>query len=169
MRDFVFNNLVQIIHLAFKQIVGKINQVLAKRFNYGTLSMSKQNQRSENLPTKFLNIFHLKNLFLLGIAACMLSALLVTSASAKELRINLTESLDVGSNDKKPKSLAQKTQVQEKIKSDKAKQIKPEKPKPIAKTKSTISTKTKPLVQAKPTTSTKTKHDTVKNSISNVR
>lgn len=171
MRDFVFNNLVQIIHLAFKQIARKTNQVLAKRFNYGTLSMSKQNQRSENLSAKFLNTFHLNNLFLLGVIACILSVLLVTSASAKELRINLTESLDMNSNDKKPKNLAKKAQLQEKIKSDKTKQIKPEKPKPkpIVKAKPTASTKAKSTVKAKPTTSTKTKHDTVKNSISNVR
>ncbi|MBI5377793.1 MAG: hypothetical protein HZA82_04135 [Thaumarchaeota archaeon] len=99
----------------------------------------------------------MNNFFLLGVIACILSVLLVTSASAKELRINLTESLDMSSNDKKPKNLAKKAQLQEKIKSDKTKQIKPEKPKP------------KPIVKAKPTTSTKTKHDTVKNSISNVR
>ena len=100
----------------------------------------------------------MNNIFLLGIIACILSVLLVTSASAKELRINLTESLDMNSNDKKPKNLAQKAKLQEKIKkSDKTKQIKPEKSKP------------KPTVKAKLTISTKTKHDTVKNSISNVR
>ncbi len=147
MRDFVFNNLVQIIHLSFKQIARKTNQVLAKRFNYDTLSMSKQNQRSENLFPKSLNALNLNNLFLLGLITCILSILLVTSASAKELRINLTEFLDMSSNDKKPKDLAQKAKLQEKTKSDKTKQIKPEKPKP------------KPTMKAKPTTNTKTKHD----------
>ena len=169
MRNFVFNNLVQIIHLAFKQIARNTNQVLAKRFNYGTLSMSKQNWRSENLSPKFLNPLQLNNLFLLGVIACILSVLLVTSASAKELRLNLTESLDMNSNDKKPKNLSQKAQLQEKMKSDKTKQIKPEKPKPTMKAKLTTSAKTKPIMKAKLTTSTKTKHDTVKNSISNVR
>jgi len=95
----------------------------------------------------------LNNLFLLGLIACILSILLVTSASAKELHINLTESLDMNGNDKKPKEPAQKAKLQEKAKPDKAKQIKPEKPKP------------KPIVKAKPTTSTKAKHDTVKNSV----
>ena len=121
------------------------------------MSISKQNQRSENLFSKSLNAIHLNNLLLLGFIACILSVLLVTSASAKELRINLTESLNMSSNDKKPKDLAQKTKLQEKAKSDKTKQIKPEKPKP------------KPTVKAKPTTNTKTKRDAVKNSISNVR
>ncbi len=157
MRDFVFNNLVQIIHLSFKQIARKTNQVLARRFNYGALSMSKQNQRSENLFSKPLNTIHLNNFFLLSITACILSILLVSSASAKELSINLTESLDMSSNDKKPKDLAQKTKLQEKAESNKTKQVKSEKPKP------------KPTVKAKPTTGTKTKHDTVKNSINNVR
>ena len=155
MCDFVFNNLVQIIHLAFKQIARETNQVHAKRFNYGTLSMSKQNQRSENLFPKSLNTLRLNNFFLLSIIACILSILLMTSASAKELRINLTESLDMNSNDKKPKDLVQKVKLQEKTKSGKTKQIKPEKP--------------KSTVKAKPTTNTKTKHDAVKNSINNVR
>jgi len=115
------------------------------------MAPSKQNQQSENLFPKSLNVLYLNNLFLLGLIACILSILLVTSASAKELRINLTESLDMNGNDKKPKDLAQKAKLQEKAKPDKAKQIKPEKPKPI--------------VKAKPTTSTKTKHDTVKNSV----
>ncbi|TBR08264.1 MAG: hypothetical protein EPO62_07025 [Candidatus Nitrosotenuis sp.] len=113
----------------------------------------------------------MNNLFLLGVIACILSVLLVTSASAKELHINLTESLDMNSNDKKPKDLVQKAQLQKNTKSDKTKQIKSEKPKPksAVKAKPTTSTKTKPAVKAKPTTSTKTKHDTVKNSISNVK
>ena len=119
--------------------------------------MSKQNRRSENLFPKSLNTLNLNNFFLLGLIACILSILLVTSASAKELRINLAESLDLSSDDKKPKNLVQKGKLQEKAKSDKTKQVKSEKSKP------------KPAVKAKPATSTKTKHDTVKNSISNVR
>ena len=49
MSDFVFNNLVQIIPLAFKQIARKTNQALGKKLLHGTLSTSKPNQRSENL------------------------------------------------------------------------------------------------------------------------
>jgi hypothetical protein len=131
--------------------------------------MLKQNQRSE-IFQKPRN-FHLNKPLLMGVIVCLLSISLMTSASAKELRIKLTESLDVSSNDKKPKDLAQKA------KSEKKEVKKLEKPKPAVKVKSSdikkkpASTVKKPAVKAKLSlaNSTKTKQDTVKNSIGNVK
>ncbi|MFI5416837.1 MAG: hypothetical protein ACHQW9_02155 [Nitrososphaerales archaeon] len=148
--------------------------------------MLKQNQRSEKIFQKLHN-FHLNKPLLMGMIACLLSVSLMTSASAKELRINLTESLDMSSNDKKPKDLAQKAKPKEKAKSEKKEVKKPEKPKPKPSVKikpadvkkKPADVKTKPAdikkkpaaVKAKPSpaNSTKTKHDTVKNSIGNVK
>ncbi|HEY8109612.1 MAG TPA: hypothetical protein VIG05_01950 [Candidatus Nitrosotenuis sp.] len=132
--------------------------------------MLKQNQRSEKIFQKLHN-FHLNKPLLMGMIACLLSVSLMTSASAKELRINLTESLDMSSNDKKPKDLAQKAKPKEKAKSEKKEVKKPEKLKPSVKTKPADIKKKPAAVKAKPfpANSTKTKHDTVKNSIGNVK
>jgi len=104
----------------------------------------------------------LNNLFLLGLIACILSILLVTSASAKELRINLTESLDVNGNDKKPKDKTKEKSDKTKTKLDKTK-TKSDKTK--EKVKKLEKTKTK---KAKNPTNMKTKSNTVKN-LGNIR
>jgi len=148
--------------------------------------MLKQNQRSEKIPQK-PHHFHLNKPLLMGVIACFLSISLMTSASAKELRINLTESLDMNNNDKKPKDLAQKVKPKEKAKLDKKEVKKPEKPKPKSTVKAKpADTKKKPAdVKAKPAdtkkkpadvktkplqaNSTKTKYNTIKNSINNVK
>lgn len=111
--------------------------------------MLKQNQRSEKIFQKAHDIFHLNKSLLIGVIVCILSISLMTSASAKELRINLTESLDMSSNDKKPKDLAQKAKPKEKAKSEKKEIKKPEKPKP------------KPAVKIKPSEVKKKPADTV--------
>lgn len=117
--------------------------------------MLKQNQRSKNLSLISCNTLCLNKIFLLGFIACILSVLLVTEkASAKELRLNLTESLNMDSSGKKLKDSDQKTKSQEK------KVAKVKEPKKLQKAKPK-NTKSK--------ISTKTKHDTAKNSISNVR
>ncbi len=155
--------------------------------------MLKQNKRSEKISQKPRN-FHLNKPLLMGVIACLLSISLMTSASAKELRINLTESLDMNSNDKKPKDLAQKAKLKEKAKSDKKEVKKPEKSKPKSTVKAKLTdvkkkptdikknladvktkptnVKTKPTdvkTKPSPTNNTKTKHDTVKNSIGNIK
>ena len=94
----------------------------------------------------------MNNLFLLGLIACILSILLITSASAKELHIKLTESLDMKGNDKKPKDKTKEKSDKTKTKSDKTK----EKVKKLEKAKTK---KTKPN-----TTNMKTKQNPVKNS-----
>lgn len=139
--------------------------------------MLKQNQRSGKISQKLRNP-HLNRALLLCVVTC-LSVSLMTSASAKELRINLTESLNMSSNDKKPKDLPQKAKPKENTKAEKKEVKKPEKPKPIVKAKPTETkkkltdtvTKKPTTVKPKlsPTTSTKTKHDTVKNSIGNIK
>ncbi len=86
----------------------------------------------------------------MGLIACFLSISLMTSASAKELRINLTESLDMSNNDKKPKDFAQKTKPKEKTKPDKKEIKKPEKPKPKPAVKKPVDVKKKSDVKAKP-------------------
>ena len=91
----------------------------------------------------------MNNLFLLGLIACILSILLITSASAKELHIKLTESLDMKGNDKKPKEKTTKEKL------DKTKE----------KVKKLEKTKTK---KAKNPTNMKTKSNTVKN-LGNIR
>src|SRR3989338_8859284 len=111
--------------------------------------MLKQNQRSEKIPQKITR-FRLNKSFLVGVIVCFLSVSLMTSASAKELRINLTESLDMSNNDKKPKYFAQKTKPKEKTKPDKKEIKKPEKPKPKPAVKKLDDVKKKPDVKSKP-------------------
>ena len=125
--------------------------------------MLKQNQRSEKTSQKITR-FRLNKSFLVGVIVCFLSISLMSSASAKELRINLTESLDMSNNDKKPKDFAQKVKPKEKAKPDKKEVKKPEKPKPKLAVKKLADVKKKPTdTVPKKSTAVKTKPAPTKN------
>jgi hypothetical protein len=110
----------------------------------------------------------LKKILIVFCIATICTLFVPHDALAKDFSIKLSESLDMETNDKKPKDADTKTDKKDsKVKPVKTKEVKKSakeakeaKKKPVKETKKAAK---------KTTTIKKTKHDTVKNSISNVR